>query len=785
MENTGRTPIRFLETWIGEALQVRGGPARFRDIVQDLKASKPLTDADRQLQKGHEHEDSFTYRCRWAAVRLRKAGTLRPDSRHGVLELSADKTVIHPMEANLEPESHLEPETRRSDAKQAFPRTWIFQSNPEYYRIIEALQTLDKMTFLVSRYKDEVNVGDSVLVWVSGKHAGIYAQATVTEGVAMRVSTGTDADFWVDTEGAAEPRPRAVLSLNRKFLANFVPRTEIAGKPGLQNLMILRQPNGTNFSVSSSEWALLKPLLPATETIMAAAPILEWATKRARGRKLYDQTCGQLLENHVREHFSARGECPKARIMEWFAEHYPLFKPITVQCHIEKYTTNFRSRVHYNASPDHDLLYRESGDWSRLRLYRPGEDEPPIYHLDAEGGGVQESRRAKKTQTELPLLERHRRVLVHFASFGEISVSEEEKLGASAADLTSWLDALLVARPGATVASPLFFELCEGDFTAEGFTTKLAVRLMGDHFRKAVKAPLGQLEEYIWSHFGKWHLRQPNVSDEKWHGYLLGTATEPADQNAVERLDLFAQLPSSVIGELVRDTGFLGEQQAWSAQAAGKMSLGPLSRQLKGGIRRPLFLSQLLLPEIREGLLHIGELPESEVLSRTFVAAGLPLCAPDEFADGLDLQLGTVIDRILDSPLYAVIIQFEVHRMMARLSDDLAAGIKLSDSGECNLELPSGEISRLWPVCRRLLVDLGYWPVCSASTDSQWQAAVNVALQNLQTVDVLEVTSGWLRLTDTFSSRIKAHPGHPQNRGEKDFRVRLLQFLQSLQGGTR
>jgi hypothetical protein len=459
-----------------EALQLRGGVARFQEVVQDLKKSKPLTEADRQLQTGHEHEDSFTYRCRWAATKLRKTGALQPNSPHGLLQLAA-REGTHAMDTTPEPESH-----QSSSARQTSPRTWIFQSNPEYYRIIEGLQVLDQMTFLVSRYKDEVNVGDIVLVWVSGKHAGIYAQATVTEGVVMRASNGPDAEFWVDTEAAAEARPRVVLSLNRKFLANAVPRTDIAAKPGLENLMILRQPNGTNFSVSSSEWALLKPLLPATETLMPTDAVLEWATKRARGRKLYDQTCGQLLDHYVREHFSPRGEYPKARIMEWFTDHYPLFKPITVQCHIEKYTTNFRSRVHYNASTEHDLLYRESGDWSRLRLYRPGEDPPPIYELGPEASGAPEVRRTRKAQVEVPMLERHRRVLAHLASFGEICVAEEETLGASAADLTSWMDALLLARPGTKVVSPLFFALCEDDLSPGAFITKVAVRFMGDHF---------------------------------------------------------------------------------------------------------------------------------------------------------------------------------------------------------------------------------------------------------------------------------------------------------------
>jgi hypothetical protein len=40
-----------------------------------------------------------------------------------------------------------------------------------------------------------------------------------------------------------------------------------------------------------------------------------------------------------------------------------------------------------------------------------------------------------------------------------------------------------------------------------------------------------------------------------------------------------------------------------------------------------------------------------------------------------------------------------------------------------------------------------------------------------------------LRLTDDYQSKIKAHPGHLQNRGEKPYRVRLSQFLAALHGG--
>ena len=135
--------------------------------------------------------------------------------------------------------------------------------------------------------------------------------------------------------------------------------------------MILRQPNGTNFSVTPDEWAALQPLLPERDSREPDEEVLSAAIRTARGGKLYERSCGELLEQYVAERFAPGYEHPRDAIVAWFKESYPLFKPITVQCHIEKYTTNFRSRVHYNAGPEHDLLYREGDDWNRLRLFQP------------------------------------------------------------------------------------------------------------------------------------------------------------------------------------------------------------------------------------------------------------------------------------------------------------------------------------------------------------------------------------------------------------------------------
>jgi EVE domain len=60
-------------------------------------------------------------------------------------------------------------------------RFWLFQANPKYSQILEAIQKLDGIYWLVTRYDKEITPGDRVLIWIAGKQAGVYAIAQVSE----------------------------------------------------------------------------------------------------------------------------------------------------------------------------------------------------------------------------------------------------------------------------------------------------------------------------------------------------------------------------------------------------------------------------------------------------------------------------------------------------------------------------------------------------------------------------------------------------------------------------
>lgn len=665
-----------------------------------------------------------------------------------------------------------------SDVKE--PRVWIFQANPKFYRILEALQHLDRMQFLTNRYKDRIQVGDIVLLWMSGNHAGIYAQARVLEGVAERKSDGDDAAFWADPSSGGTTKPRVVLAIEKRFLGNPLLKTTIAATEGLANLMILRQPNGTNFPVDVDAWELLRPLLPTQETREPAREVLTWAMKRARGGKIYDESCNELLERFVAETFADGEEHSRDEITSWFAANYPLFKPITVQCHIEKYTTNFRSRVHYNATPEHDLLFRVHDDWARLRLYRPGDDPAPIHEKpDApKGAKTKSSTKAKQVSP----LDRNRRLLAHLATLGELTPGDLEDLGLDETHLSDWLDSLLARRPEAHVVTPLFLHLVDGDAGPSAFTTRLAARFMGEHLRRHAPDPIPELEEHVWARFGRWHLTQPHGGDQKTHAYLSVPIREPRDVAASERLDLFAQLPPKVIGDLIREPEFLSEQQSWSADAASKSSEGALSTQLRRSWKRPLLLSTVELLVADDGQVLVGEMERTDVTERSYMVAGLPFCRDGEWEPAATLDRETAAERLFHHPVAAALLQFEVQRLFAGLSGDVAALIHVG-GGVAQLELDGAGRGPLWRHVRSMLEQVGYWPVGASTQDTLWATAVHVMLKNLELLDVFEREGDFLRLTDDYQSKIKAHPGHLQNRGEKPYRVRLSQFLAALHGG--
>jgi MoxR-like ATPase/predicted RNA-binding protein with PUA-like domain len=137
---------------------------------------------------------------------------------------------------------------------------WIFQAKPPMYDMRGALGALKIDTFLVTRYGEEIRVGDLVYLWESGNDAGIVGVAEVIGEPKLRSALSESLRFQFDDEKLGGEKVRALL----RFLRAVDPvlsRERLLASPEFSNLSILKQAIGSNFKVTTAEAEAIEQLL--------------------------------------------------------------------------------------------------------------------------------------------------------------------------------------------------------------------------------------------------------------------------------------------------------------------------------------------------------------------------------------------------------------------------------------------------------------------------------------------------------------------------------------------
>ena len=130
---------------------------------------------------------------------------------------------------------------------------WLFQGNPKYYRILQAIEEQEELPWLVTRYSKEIQVGDRALVWMAGSEAGIYAIAEVNKPPEKEPEL-SDTQYWLMPDQAKLDKPRVQLKFLRKLLGQPLRRHELKQDQILRDLLVIRAPNSTNFRVTEEQW---------------------------------------------------------------------------------------------------------------------------------------------------------------------------------------------------------------------------------------------------------------------------------------------------------------------------------------------------------------------------------------------------------------------------------------------------------------------------------------------------------------------------------------------------
>lgn len=144
-------------------------------------------------------------------------------------------------------------------------KAWIFQGNPSVFDIDGYLAaSIGVITWRVTRYGDQMAVGDTAYIWRSQAGdkgaAGIVAEGTIIEPPATQPDDPAAVPFWTEPPDGSETT-RVKIRLNRiAGKREALKRDWMKDDSALQSMLILRQAAGTNFPLSESEAERLRQL---------------------------------------------------------------------------------------------------------------------------------------------------------------------------------------------------------------------------------------------------------------------------------------------------------------------------------------------------------------------------------------------------------------------------------------------------------------------------------------------------------------------------------------------
>ena len=148
-------------------------------------------------------------------------------------------------------------------------RSWIFQGNPDLFEIDKYLADNTEIQWSV-RQDDcatRVSIGDEVFIWrAAGKSkaiSGVVARGIV-RSLPADLPDDHDGMYWVKEPQGVERRVRLQLTDRLLSKKNTINRDWLENDPVLNDLIILRFANATNFAINSGQAKRLRALCSRT-----------------------------------------------------------------------------------------------------------------------------------------------------------------------------------------------------------------------------------------------------------------------------------------------------------------------------------------------------------------------------------------------------------------------------------------------------------------------------------------------------------------------------------------
>jgi len=148
---------------------------------------------------------------------------------------------------------------------------WLFQINPKIFQLRAALRADSLLTFAVKSHQNKIKIGDKVIIWQTGKAAGVYALATVaSEVVDMEIPSVEKVYYQV----VPERTKRVKLDINYNLCNQ--PITKEILKSELYFEKLYTGLSSTNYQASKEQYQILIDLIIQTNILQEPIPEYEY-----------------------------------------------------------------------------------------------------------------------------------------------------------------------------------------------------------------------------------------------------------------------------------------------------------------------------------------------------------------------------------------------------------------------------------------------------------------------------------------------------------------------------
>ena len=199
-------------------------------------------------------------------VDLKSEAALAKDYQNGTIaykfypkgEVPSDHEIIKDLDVLLRVYQELISSAEKRDGVMA--DTWIFQGNPAYYDIDNALVELSQIDWLVKQHKDKIKKNDKVLFWKSGADGGLVGYGKILIDPTVKEESEVERKYTLSLDKFSKPQLRVTVEIDG-LLQNVISKNDLLKISGLENLSIIKFQQGSNFQVTEEESKILFELI--------------------------------------------------------------------------------------------------------------------------------------------------------------------------------------------------------------------------------------------------------------------------------------------------------------------------------------------------------------------------------------------------------------------------------------------------------------------------------------------------------------------------------------------